>query len=442
MSTKRKISKRQETRDLILSRLLSSPEGQAVIAALLKSREIRLDTIDAVCPPGSLLDATVHALREWTDLRPEIGVAVVLALMSARMAQSRAVVSWGDSQQNIEMSLWMLILGPSGSGKTWIRKVVMDALHLDIRTLTDPKSAAAFLQALREAQGCALWDRDEYGQLMHDIANGGPLSPLRDLMLRSYDHEDLVHGTLSRGKETVPHPVLTILGGTVDRTWHTCIDASMLADGLLARHLFLVVPGVELKEPLYPRDQIVAYIRAATGDLATRLMEPAHYRITARAQEWYREAWQELVGVVGRNMDPAYIRRITWNASRYAAIYHLLIDAAGTEVGVEAMRWAWRMTQLHICAARDVLVLSDASFSGRVLRMAEWLEGSGITDRSSAVTSLLKRFWRDLHSASEARSIVDMVLTVAPPGGTGRKIGESRRINHPHRFSAPVDKKS
>ena len=110
-STKRKISKRQETRDLILSRLLSSPEGQAVIAALLKSREIRPDTIDAVCPPGSLLDATVHALREWTDLRPEIGVAVVLALMSARMAQSRAVVSWGDSQQNIEMSLWMLILG-------------------------------------------------------------------------------------------------------------------------------------------------------------------------------------------------------------------------------------------------------------------------------------------------------------------------------------------
>jgi hypothetical protein len=419
---KRAANKRQETRDLILSRLLASPEGQTVIAVLLRSREIRLDTIDAVCPPGSLLDATVHALREWTDLRPEIGVAVVLALMSARLAQSGSVVSWGDSQQKIEMSLWMLILGPSGSGKTWVRKVVMDALDLDIRTLTDPKSAAAYMQGLREAQGRALWDRDEYGQMMRDIANGGPLSPLRDLMLRSYDHEDLVYGTLSRGKETVPHPVLTILGGTVDRTWHTCIDAAMLADGLLARHLFLVVPGVELKEPLYPRDEIVASIRAAAGDLAVRLMEPAHYRITARAQEWYRDAWIKLVGLVGRSMDPAYIRRITWNTSRYAAIYHLLIGGTGTDIGVEAMRWAWRMTQLHICAARDVLALSDASFSGRVLRMAEWLEGSGITDRATAVTALLKRFWRDLHTASEARAIVDMVLAAAPPGGAEKKI--------------------
>ncbi len=441
MSTKRKVGKRHATRDRVLSTLLTSPEGRTVIATLLRTRRIKLDQIDAVCPPGSLLDATVHALRTWTDLPAEMGVAVVLALAAARMAESGTVVSWGDDGQRIEMALWMLVLGPSGSGKTWIRSMVLDALGIQLKELGDPKSGAAYMDALRKAGGRAFLMRDEYGQMMRDVANGGPLSPLRDLLLRTYDHEDLVWSTLSRGEERVPHPVLTILGGTVDTTWHTCVDAAMLADGLLARHLFLVAPPIQLRVPIYPRDRIIAHIRAAAGDLGERLTAPAQYRITVRAREWYEDVWRELVGVLGNSLDPTYVRRITWSTSRYAAIYHVLTGAAGTDVGVEAMRWAWRMTQLHICAARDVLALSDASFAGRVLRMAEWLEGSGIKDRAVATRALFIRYSRDLHSASEARAIVDMVLASAPPGG-GEKSAASGKKDCLHAVAPNANKKT
>ena len=54
-------------------------------------------------------------LRTSTDLPAERGVAVALVRAHGRI---RAVASWGDDPQRIEMALWLLVLGAFGSGET------------------------------------------------------------------------------------------------------------------------------------------------------------------------------------------------------------------------------------------------------------------------------------------------------------------------------------
>ena len=424
--------RKRDTRDSTLRTLLSSSDGRDLVAASLARRRQRLDVIDSAIPPQTLLEAVVHEIRERTDLPPEIGVAVTLALLAASLVQSGSTVRWHDSAQQIELGLWMVVLGPSASGKTLIRKIIERALGITVTTLPEPGSARAFLDSLAKIGGRALWIRDEYGQLMKQIAEGGPLGNLRDYMLRAHDHEKLETHTHSSGNTTVDHPVLTILGGSVDSTWSSCIDATMLADGLLARHLFVRATKRLPSVPRYPVDAIEATIRAAIErvDLGVRLRERQEYQIGERAAEWYDAAWRDMVGTLGDRLDPAYVRRITWGASRYAVIYHLLLGEDGEVIRTDAMRWGWRMTQLHLQYALETLSLSDASFAARLDGILSWLdhyigEHPDATETELA-RALLQRWRRDLQSASDARGLIDLALRYrAAPAIEGRNGGRT-----------------
>lgn len=432
--------RKKNTRDSTLSTLLSSVQGRTLIAAALAQRRQRLDVIDAAIPPQTLLDAVVHEIRERTDLPPEIGVAVTHALLSAALVESGSTVRWHDSAQQIELCLWMVVLGPSASGKTLIRKIIERALGIAVKNLPEPGSARAYLDGMAEVGGRALWMRDEYGQLMDQIAAGGPLGNLRDYQLRTYDHETLETNTHSAGNTRIEHPVLVILGSSVDDTWSNCIDAAMLADGLMARHSFIRAQRRPLAVPRYPVDTIEAAIRASISrvDLGARLRERREYQISARAAEWYDTAWKDMVGALGDRLDPAYVRRLTWNATRYAVIYHLLLGEEGTVIRTEAMRWAWRMTQLHLQYAIEVLALSDASFGARLDGILGWL-GAYMGEHPEATETdlaraLLQRWRRDLQSASEARGLIDLAMRYRA-GGAAAGARNAARTNA--RASAP-----
>lgn len=417
--------KRRDTRDSTLRTLLSSADGRNLVAAALARRRQRLDVIDSAVPPQTLLEAVVREIRERTDLPPEIGVAVTHALLSAALVESGSTVQWPDSTQQIELCLWLVVLGPSASGKTLIRKIIERALGITVTNLPEPGSARAYLDGLAEVGGRALWARDEYGQLTKQIADGGPLGNLRDYLLRTYDHDVLETNTHASGDTRVEHPVLSILGGSVDTTWSDCIDAAMLTDGLLARHQFILAARRPLSVPRYPVDAIEAAIRVSVArvDLGARLREREEYRIGRRAAEWYDTAWIDMVGQLGERLDPAYVRRITWNTTRYAVIYHLLLGNPGVEIATDAMRWAWRMTQLHLQYALETLSLSDASFAARLDGMLSWLDeyitGHPAATEAELARALLQRWRRDLQSASEARGLIDLAMRYRAGGSDG-----------------------
>jgi hypothetical protein len=411
---------RPQARDKLLAQLLESADGRALLASLYVGRQ-ELTVLDAVTPPGSLLDTVIRQLRERTDLPAELGLAVVHSMLSAALAQAGSTVQWEGEAQAIELALWTIVLAPSGAGKTFVRNLVASALGLTLQELPEPGSGRVFIDSMKELGGRAMWVRDEYGQLMAAIASGGPLGPLRDLLLRTYDHAKLEVNTKKDGLVTVPYPVLSIFGSTVDSTWATCIDAAMLADGLLARHLFVVAKHRPMSVPLYPHAAMTAAIEEAAQPLKERLAEGTQrFVITQSARELYEELWRQTAASLADAINPAYYRRITWSTSRYAVLYHLLLGRPGTSVGRDAMRWAWRMTQLHLEYARQTLALSDPAFSSKVERIIAWVEQrvhEGADPKSGGfVRDLCRHLSHDKVTAQEARYLIDLA----------RKIGQNR----------------
>lgn len=405
--------KAKDRRDRVLSEILQTPGGRDLLALVRASGRRRIGAIEAVTPPGSFLDVVVEQVKNKTDLPPEIGLAIVLSRLAAALSQSGTTVLWPDSDQQVEMAMWVVLFGPSGAGKTLLFRLVEESLGLQLHHLPEPGSSRAFLQGLDECAGVACWTRDEYGQLMRQISDGGPMGQLRDYLLRSYDHSTLEVTTMKDGLVRIEYPRLSIFGSTVDSTWSSCIDAAMLADGLLARHLFIVADRRPLSVPRYPMSEMKRVIEQAAKPLRERLKASEQYLITEEAAQYYDGVWIELVRAIRSSIDPAYVRRVTWGATRYAVIYHLLIGHPGREIGIEAMRWAWRMTQLHLQYVREVLNLSDPSASSKLDRIIEWVmerekEGANVHDKGF-IRTLLQRFRADLKSTSEAKQVIDLI---------------------------------
>lgn len=423
MAGKKQAFRKKQTkdrRDRVLSEILQTPGGRDLLALVRASGRRRIGAIEAVTPPGSFLDVVVEQVKNKTDLPAEIGLAVVLSQIAAALSQVGTTVLWPDSDKPVEMDMWMVVLAPSGAGKTLLRNLVAEALDLRLRELPEPGSARAFLQGLDECAGIACWTRDEYGQLVRQIADGGPMAQLRDYMLRAYDHVPLEVTTMKDGLVRIESPRISIFGSTVDSTWSSCIDAAMLADGLLARHLFIVADRRPLSVPRYPIAAMKQVIEQAAAPWRERIKKPEQYVITEEAAKYYDEAWIELVRSIRSSIDPAYIRRVTWGAARYAVIYHLLLCQPGQAIGIEAMRWAWRMTQLHLQYVREVLNLSDPSASSKLDRIIEWVmerekEGANVHDKGF-IRTLLQRFRTDLKSTSEAKQVLDLIGKISKNG--------------------------
>jgi hypothetical protein len=166
----------------------------------------------------------------------------------------------------------------------------------------------------------------------------------------------------------------------------------------------------------YPVDRIESAVRAAAQqtDLGARLRAKQEYQISERAAKWYDIAWHDMVGALGDRLDAAYVRRITWGAARYAAIYQILLGEEGPVIRTEAMRWAWRMTQLHLQYALETLSLSDASFAARLDGILAWLDAHMREHPEATETdlarALLQRWRRDLQSAADARGLIDLAM--------------------------------
>lgn len=406
-SKKTKRESRSTNRDRLLSALLQSPDGRSMLALGGKGE---LTTADAVAPPGSFLGRVVREFQDQTDLPPILAVASTLAIVGASLAEAQTTVVWHDDNTPTEIFLWLIMLAGSGDGKTWTKEVISEALSLKPSTLNNPGSPQKMIDLLADASGRILWMRDEYGQAIEEIKRGGPTAGLRDVMLQAYDHTRLSNSTRAHGDVVVDRPVLNVFGSSVLETWGSQVDANMLLDGFVQRHLFVVADSRPLEVPRYPREQMVAHLRAAAGDLAQRIAEGGTYVISEAAAEAYKEMWHELVGSIKGKLNRSYLRRITWSAVRYACIYHLLLGRPGRQIGATAMRWAWRMTMLHCHSTRLVLALSDRSLAGRIELISGWVEqhrAAGVDVYSARFArTTLQRFRRDFTSINDVTQMI------------------------------------
>lgn len=404
--TRRAPRKRAPTkRDSAIQSLLTmkADAGSAVGAIL---RADAPSPVDALCPPGSLLERVVRVIRQETDCPPMMALVTVFAVLSGALCQARSTYVYEGETQRIHPSLWLVLLAESGAGKSFVRRVLCRALGVQLRTLPNPASAKAYLLAMQDAGGRAYWDRDEYGQAIKQLNQPGA-TDLKDELLRTYDHTTLTNMTKADGVLEIADPCLVIYGATPAASLGQCVSLEMLVDGFAARHLWVSADDEPLRVYRYDEDRIVAGIgdHEAIDALRNTLGRESQYVITRAANAELQRLFSETVSTLGEGLSRGFVRRITYAAGTYAVLYHVLTRPTPRErIDVHSVRWAWRMVMYHLHSTQRVLHLVDPKLSARIALMMEWLDAKqreGVTGRQ-LVRQFLAKFHRDVSDAAEA----------------------------------------
>jgi hypothetical protein len=408
MSAQKKRRAAPKKQDTALRRLLHSEEAVG-LGALLNARD--LSTVDALTPPGSVLDSVVRAVRRETDCPPELGIITTFAVLSAALCKSGSTYCYHDDPRSIHPALWLVALAESGAGKTFVRSEIASALNVELESIPTPASGPAYIDALAAVGGIAFWDKDEYGQTIKLIAANPTMADLKDALLNSYDHRRISNQTRKHGLIEVSHPVLVIYGATPDASFGSCIDAEMLIDGFAARHLWAPVQNCPLSVWRYNRERIAKIIctHPTIGMLRTNLAEKRQYVITEAANRVLKASFEDTVTELGDSLQRGFVRRITFAAGHYALLYHLLTQRdPSAQIGAAAARWAWRMVMYHLWGAKRALVLADPKLSDKLTKMMAWCAHARAENLSTQelVRRFTQRFSRDVSGVGEARQML------------------------------------
>lgn len=365
------------------------------------------------CPPDTLLGAVINAFRQWTNISLELPWAMVMIMLSSRLLQNNTRLEVAGT--TIECDLWIVLLAASGASKSLVKKLLSEALDIDA-SFPEVVSAAAWVEALAEQHGTALWIRDEWGQIVREISDPrSPMGQIRDYLLRTYDHDRIERRKVKSEPLIIDHPVMAILGLSVAKTWPRCVTAEMMADGFGQRFSYLLAepdPTRHFRDyPYAAEDKIRAALRAP----AERLMRvPVHSRYTfsdAAVALYERDHHTN----AGDEWEEGYFRRIQWRAHQYAAIYHLLLGHTGSVIGVDAMRYATKAIAMHRVAALGVLRLCDKGDYLKIVEKTEaWMRRRKLQGKSTTVRDLVAgvREVKNARMAHDLLKIADSTLPV------------------------------
>lgn len=209
--------------------------------------------------------------------------AIGLWILSAVAARRVSVIFGGEKFTN----LYILLVGRTSlhakSTAAKIGKKFLSDVELDFLLLPDESTPQRMLvemasklpenweklnadqkEKYRKTLGFAGqkgWYYDEFGQnIQNMMKRDGPYNEFRGL-LRKFDDNELTYakGTISRGKETVHRPYLSLLGALTPSDLASVAHAGSIlwGDGYLAR-MGLVVPPIGLiKEGRFPDGELV-----------------------------------------------------------------------------------------------------------------------------------------------------------------------------------------
>jgi len=270
-----------------------------------------------------------------------------------------------------EMDFWTVVLAPSGAGKTWTEVQIADGLK-DIDVPIFPggsASAARFIEEL-DAKPRALWVRDEYLQLLNQIEiEGGPLSELKDYLLRIYDNRKIERVT-KKESFTVESPVLSILGFNALASFVDGITAESLVDGFAQRFSYVIArPDKSRPFGKYP----VWNVNKETwskkfGEMLDGVQET--YIASHNAEKRFMEIFEEASGK--SKMEESFYRRVMWRAHKYATIYHIMRgEAKNPVISEEDYGWASRLIEMQLSDAADLIDMCSGTSISKAIEAGE-----------------------------------------------------------------------
>lgn len=227
-------------------------------------------------------------------------------------------------------------------------------------------------------------------------------------LLRSYDHATLERRKIDETL-TVRSPALVIFGTTVLESFHNCVSAETLTDGLGQRFGYLIArqdPRRHYKD--YPVIDTAA-IRSAIAPFASSVngVEAGKvYTLSGAALDFYKAYYRQNAD---DSLSESYYRRVLWRSIKLAVVFHVLLAKHGTEIDAEDMRYAARATDLFLTDALEVLRLTDASDFLRLLDKTEaWAERRKAAGESISARDLVRGV-RGISSTRLAKEILEVL---------------------------------
>lgn len=356
-------------------------------------------------PPGSLLEDICKEWQEKTNIPLEIPFHTFLSLLAGYLVEKNINVS--VEGKIVSPDFWTIILGSSGSGKTWTKKELREIVQAEEVSATGAAGAAAWLQTLSENPR-GIWVRDEFLQLLKQLEQTGPMSEVKDYLLRVYDNETIVRKT-KRDEIVVERPALVILAFNVFETFVRSMSIESLTDGFAQRFGY-VVAKEDPKRPWqeYPMWKIPPESKTTWQDrwneIKGRMLTT--YEAGEEGIEAFKRTFKNLSGI---DIPESFYRRVLWKSHKYALLYHVLRTPEEQTINEEDYAWAARLIGLELSNAAEVLEkagFSDLAYAldavdGVVKRLKEKKEP--ITVRA------VVRSTRAVRNVAEARAFLDLL---------------------------------
>ncbi|MCP3968684.1 MAG: DUF3987 domain-containing protein [Lentisphaerae bacterium] len=358
---------------LLFEQIEKNEEARKYVSDVLSFRKEKTKINDwrgvIAVPPGSILDSIIGQFYQNTNIPLEIPFFLIFHILSGYLLSNDVILE--DQRGEIILpDFWTVILASSGAGKTWSFKSIRNALSKEIENIefdgTGIVSSAAFIKKLSQ-QGKGLWIRDEFLQFLNSIQSNGPMSEIKDYLLRIYDNEKITRET-KKDTYTINEPALTILGFNVTDTFTENIPVDNLIDGFAQRFGYCIADKDPNRNFLdYP---IWSFDPAGLDQKWNKIVSNIHkkYKCSSESQYAFIKAFRSLYK---SNIDESFYRRIFWRANKYALVYHIIREKVNNILDEEDYAWAARALSMHIEDAGRLLAAAGMSELEKIIIRGE-----------------------------------------------------------------------
>lgn len=359
-------------------------------------------------PPGTLIENIVSEFDAKSNIPLELPFFTFLHYVACYLLYHNVTLRVNDIV--VLPDIWTVILADSGAGKTFTSK----QLQLGIPELKDLSydiggiaSTAKFIEILRD-NNKKMFFRDEFAELYHQIKDSvGPLSDMKDTLLRLYNNDDISRKT-KKEEVSIVNAAIVFLAVTVKEALSNELTAQDMINGFAQRFSFIIAPKDKKKNFIdYPLWEIdvkgwdVKWKKLIDG------IKYTEYNTTTESVEAFKTTFRMLVN---RDIDESFYRRQLWKAHKYALIYHILLGRGDKNtVEADCYGWAARLIHMLICDCLELLKdhglsdLEDTIERVEKLRDRLKLKGEEITPRK-IVQNINK-----VKTVSEAKAIFSLL---------------------------------
>ena len=356
-------------------------------------------------PPGSIIEDVCKEWQDNTSIPLEIPFHTFFSLTAGYLVEKGVGVS--VKGRIISPDFWTIILGSSGGGKTWTKKELKDVVGSGEISATGAAGAAAWLQTLSENPR-GLWVRDEFLQFLKQLEQTGPMSEVKDYLLRVYDNETIVRKT-KRDEIVVERPALVILAFNVFETFARSMSIESLTDGFAQRFGYVLAkedPARKWREyPLWEIPQDLKMTWRERLDEIKRKILPT-YESGEEGIDAFKRTFKNFSGI---DIPESFFRRVLWKSHKYALIYHVLRNPSEQMIDEEDYGWASRLIGIELSHASEVLEKSGLSDLAYALEAVEGVVKRLKEKKEPITVRAVVRGTRAVRNVAEARAFLDLL---------------------------------